>query len=162
MDVHDLDGEFLIAGQVVLSVPGGPCLRCLGVVTDEALDEEGRNYGAAGGKPQVVWPNGVLGSTAIGLFLQMVTPWHRSPELGACLECDGNTQTVSASDRMPRLRGRDCPHRPIGDLGDPSFDVRRLPTSPAERDATAASDGTSRAAWLPRAWRHLLNKLLNR
>lgn len=162
MDVHDLDGQFLIAGQVVLSVPGGPCLRCLGVVTEEALEQEGRNYGAAGGKPQVVWPNGVLASTAVGLFLQMVTPWHRSPELGACLEYDGNTQTVSASDRLPHLRGRACPHRPICDLGDPSFDVRRPPTSSVERTDSATNDGTSRAAWLPRPWRHLLNKLLNR
>ncbi|WP_082553698.1 HesA/MoeB/ThiF family protein [Altererythrobacter sp. Root672] len=162
MDVHDLDGQFLIAGQVVLSVPGGPCLRCLGVVTEEALDGEGRNYGAAGGKPQVVWPNGVLASTAVGLFLQMVTPWHRTPEQGACLEYDGNTQTVRASDRMQRLRDRGCPHCPIGDVGDPSFDVRKLPARPTAPETPAPAASTPRAAWPLRVWRDLLDKVLGR
>lgn len=61
---------------------GGPCLRCLGIVTEETLDEEGRNYGAAGGKPQVVWPNGLLASTAVGLFMPLVTPWCLSDLVG--------------------------------------------------------------------------------
>src|SRR6185437_11827500 len=80
MDVHHLEetGEYLVAGQVVLSGPGTPCLRCLGIVTEEALEEEGRTYGDAGSKPQVVWPNGVLASTAVGLLMQLVTPWHRN------------------------------------------------------------------------------------
>lgn len=127
MDVHELEDGFLIAGQVVLSVNGGPCLRCIGVVTDDALEEEGRNYGAAGGKPQVVWPNGVLASTAVGFFLQLVTPWHEVTEIGACLEYDGNRHTMAQSDRFRRLAGRPCPHRPPADLGDPTFDVRQLP-----------------------------------
>jgi molybdopterin/thiamine biosynthesis adenylyltransferase len=126
MDVHELDRGFLIAGQVVLSLPGGPCLRCLGVVTEEALDEEGRNYGAAGGKPQVVWPNGVLASTAVGLFMRLVTPWCRSDVLGDCLEYDGNAGTMQRSDRMRHRAGQECTHRPSGDLGDPSFDIRRI------------------------------------
>ena len=126
MDVHELPKGFLIAGQVVLSMPGAPCLRCLGIVTEEALDEEGRNYGAAGGKPQVVWPNGVLASTAVGLFMQLVTPWHISPETGPCLEYDGNAHTMQPSDRMRRLRGQGCPHRSPTDLGDPSFNIRNV------------------------------------
>ncbi|WP_457324405.1 HesA/MoeB/ThiF family protein, partial [Roseateles sp. P5_E11] len=68
MDVHKVGAGFLISGQVVLITPGSPCLRCMGLVTEEALAQEARNYGAAGGKPQVVWPNGVLASTAVGLF----------------------------------------------------------------------------------------------
>ena len=44
MDVHKLDGGHghLVAGQVVLSEPGSPCLRCMGIVTDAALAEESR------------------------------------------------------------------------------------------------------------------------
>jgi molybdopterin-synthase adenylyltransferase len=57
MDVHEVDGRYLIAGQVILTTPGALCLRCLGIVTEESLAREARNYGAAGGKPQVVWPN---------------------------------------------------------------------------------------------------------
>lgn len=126
MDVHALETGFLIAGQVVLSMPGAPCLRCLGVVTDAALEEEGRNYGAAGGRPQVVWPNGVLASVAVGLFMNLVTPWHPVSDAGACLEYDGNSQTIQPSDRLRRLRGRPCPHRPLSEVGDPSFDIRCL------------------------------------
>lgn len=130
MDVHDLGDRYLIAGQVVLSVPGSPCLRCLGVVTDDALAEEGRNYGAAGGKPQVVWPNGVLASSAVGLFMQLVVPWHASTVTGACLEYDGNAQTMVSSDKMKSLRTRPCSHRSTVDLGDPTFDIRNLSPAP--------------------------------
>jgi hypothetical protein len=146
MDVHPLDHGFLIAGQVVLSMPGSPCLRCLGVVTEEALDEEGRNYGAAGGKPQVVWPNGLLASTAVGLFMQLVTPWHRSARAGACLEYDGNAGTVRPSDRHRRLSGRPCPHRPPAELGDPAFDVRRWAQSADTLDQAFPADVPTAAA----------------
>ena len=75
MDVHDLGKDgFLISGQVVLSTPGSPCLRCCGVITDERLTEEAKKYGAAGSRPQVVWPNGVLASTAVGLAVRLLTP----------------------------------------------------------------------------------------
>jgi len=131
MDVHEVGDGFLVAGQVVLSVPGGPCLRCLGVITEDALEEEARNYGAAGGKPQVIWPNGVLASTAVGLFMQTVTPWHESRQLGECLEYDGNLHTVQPSDRMRRRRDRPCPHHSHVDLGDPMFDVRRVLAAPS-------------------------------
>lgn len=141
MDVHALDGAFLIAGQVVLSVPGAPCLRCLGVVTEEALAEENGNYGAAGGKPQVVWPNGVLASTAVGLFLQLVTPWHRSQTVGAALEYDGNAHTMRASERMRRLQAWPCQHRSLEDLGDPSFDIRRFDPVPARAPTESVPPG---------------------
>lgn len=129
MDVHHLKetGEYLVAGQVVLSSPGTPCLRCLGIVTEEALDEEGRNYGDAGSKPQVVWPNGVLASTAVGLFVQLVTPWHKNPVASACLEYDANLNTMVPSERLRRRTGKPCPHHNPKDLGDPTFDIRKIP-----------------------------------
>jgi molybdopterin-synthase adenylyltransferase len=40
MDVHESSGEFSIGGQVVLSMPGKPCMRCMGLVTDDALAKE--------------------------------------------------------------------------------------------------------------------------
>lgn len=156
MDVHALGKQFLIAGQVLLSVPGGPCLRCLGIVTEDALEDEARNYGAAGGKPQVIWPNGVLASTAVGLFLQLVTPWHHTSLLGECLEYDGNAHTVVASARMRRLRERPCPHRAADDVGDPSFDVRRVlaasmpPASEDRQRASFAPGGLTIWPWLKR------------
>ena len=56
MDVHESSGEFSISGQVMLSLPGKPCMRCMGLITEEALAQEAAKYGAAGARPQVVWP----------------------------------------------------------------------------------------------------------
>jgi molybdopterin-synthase adenylyltransferase len=82
MDVHDLKKQrYLISGQVILSMPGRPCLRCCGLVTDERLTQEANRYGAAGSRPQVVWSNGVLASSAVGLITQILTPWfNAAPE----------------------------------------------------------------------------------
>lgn len=124
MDVHKVSDRFLIAGQVVLTLPGGPCLRCMGVVTEAALATEARLYGAAGGKPQVVWPNGVLASTAVGLFTQLVCPWHDKPMTAAYLEYDGNKHTVSPSMRLAAIANRPCSHHNINETGEPRFDIR--------------------------------------
>lgn len=126
MDVHGRAGRHLIAGQVVLSTPGHLCLRCYGIVTDGALEEEGRNYGAAGGKPQVVWPNGVLASTAVGFVMQLLTPWYETPIESAYLEYDGNSGAVRPSHRVKLLAGNECPHYPAEERGDPMFDVRSM------------------------------------
>jgi len=49
MDVHELGkSEFLIGGQVILSMPGKPCMRCCGYITDDRLKLEAGKYGAAG------------------------------------------------------------------------------------------------------------------
>lgn len=66
MDVHGTEKP-VIGGQVILSSPGGICMRCMGFLTDERLAQEAARYGKAGPRPQVVWPNGVLASTAVGL-----------------------------------------------------------------------------------------------
>lgn len=126
MDVHGEAGKHLIAGQVILSCPGRACLQCFGLVTEAALTEEGRNYGAAGGKPQVVWPNGVLASTAVGLVMQLVTPWFETPTDSAYLEYDGNLGTMTPSYRMKLMAEKSCAHYPSGERGDPMFDVRKL------------------------------------
>lgn len=126
MDVHGTANDYLIAGQVVLSSPGKPCLRCFHVVTEQHLEKEGRRYGAAGGNPQVVWPNGVLASTAVGLLMQLLTPWHRAPVATAYLEYDGNTGTISPSQRLAHVLSRPCPHYREEERGDPGFDIRSV------------------------------------
>jgi molybdopterin-synthase adenylyltransferase len=101
-------------------MPGERCLRCLGVITDDLLAREAADYGAAGARPQVIWPNGILASTAVGLFVQLVTPWHRKSVGTAYLEYDGNTHTVTVSNRLTATEGKRCNHfSKIGDLGDP-------------------------------------------
>ncbi len=67
MDVDDSRGRVEIYGQVILSMPGRPCMHCMGFLNEEVLALEARRYGAAGGRPQVVWSNGLLCSAAIGI-----------------------------------------------------------------------------------------------
>jgi len=81
-DVVELpDGRFLISGQVILSLPDGPCLRCCHLITNERLQREAERYGAAGHRPQVVWPLAVLASTAVAhtLRLRELPAHHRDP-----------------------------------------------------------------------------------
>ncbi len=124
MDVHKLGAGFLISGQVVLITPGSPCLRCMGLVTEEALAQEARNYGAAGGKPQVVWPNGILASTAVGLLTRLISPWHDAPPASAFLEYDGNRGTLLPSKSFAFIQERACLHFFPNEAGDPLFDIR--------------------------------------
>lgn len=126
MDVHAI-GEvgFLISGQVILSTPRSPCLRCCGLITDERLQREAEKYGAAGAQPQVVWPNGVLASTALGLAVKLLTPWHGDVPSFGYLEYDGNKGTLVPSNRGALLVGTLCPHHPADETGDPLFDIQR-------------------------------------
>ncbi|MCB1735184.1 MAG: ThiF family adenylyltransferase [Gammaproteobacteria bacterium] len=134
MDVHETGSGFLIAGQVAVSITGGPCLRCMGIVTDAQIEVEDRQYGAAGGRPQVVWPNGVLASIAVGQAIQLVTPWHKSGRVVPLLEYDGNTQSVSPSARLAHV-AKGCRHNLDESLGDPGFDIRKALQGPRVADA---------------------------
>ena len=120
MDVHQIKEGFFIGGQVALSLPGGPCLRCMGIVNESALEIEAQQYGAAGARPQVVWPNGVLASLAVGFFVQLSTPWYKARDLPVLMEFDGNSQTVFPSAKLRYLDGITCRHfGTLADLGDP-------------------------------------------
>jgi len=124
MDVHDLEKQFAISGQVILSMPGELCMKCMGFLREDLLCLEAANYGAAGGRPQVIWPNGVLASLAVGIFVQLMTPWLKNHRRFWYLEYDGNSQTVTASNRLAHLTGTVCNHfSSLEDLGDPFWGV---------------------------------------
>ncbi|MDF0523310.1 ThiF family adenylyltransferase [Bradyrhizobium yuanmingense] len=126
MDVHDLGKKgFLVSGQIILSTPGGACMRCCGFITDERLEQEAKLYGAAGARPQVVWSNGVLASTAVGLLTQVLTAWYPNPPSFVFLDYDGNKGTISRNQRLELLKTHVCPHHPSDETGDPLFDIRR-------------------------------------
>jgi len=111
---------------VMLSLPGKPCMRCMGLVTDEALAKEAAKYGAAGGKPQVIWPNGTLASIAVGFFMRLVTPWETRKATPVLLEYDGDLQTVSPSNKLSYLPAH-CKHfDSLNDLGDPFWNSDAL------------------------------------
>jgi len=118
MDVHSYNDGYVVSGQVVLSSPGEICMRCMGIINDKLLAEEAKRYGDAGDRPQVIWPNGVLASTGVGVLVQLVTPWHNDPLSTAFLEYDGNTHTVQPSNRLRVLKGMKCPHHPCSEVGD--------------------------------------------
>jgi molybdopterin/thiamine biosynthesis adenylyltransferase len=120
MDVFPVGERFAIAGQVALSMPGHPCLRCMGIIRDEWLAKEAQAYGAAAGRPQVVWPNGVLASLAVGVIVQLVTPWHDDHRASILLEYDGNSGEVIHSRLLDQLGT--CAHfDSLNLLGDPWY-----------------------------------------
>lgn len=118
MDVHG-KGKPVIGGQAILSSPGGPCMRCMGFLTDEKLEKEAALYGNAGARPQVVWPNGVLASTAVGLAVDLVTNWTGRSRTFAYLSYDGNDGTVKESVTLRNLQITGCSHFPGNEIGDP-------------------------------------------
>lgn len=125
MDVTDLgDGQYAVAGQSILTMPGGPCLSCLGFLTQDRLNREENDYGDAGINPQVVWTNAMLASLAVGSFVRLLTPWFDYRRDYEWFELDGNEQLVTQSQQPKYAYKPPCPHFGPDDLGDPFFDVR--------------------------------------
>lgn len=124
MDVTKVgDAHFAVAGQVIVSRPGCPCMRCIGFLTPERLAREENDYGDAGVNPQVVWTNGMLASLAVGEFVKLRSPWCPTRSQFVWHELDGNSQTVTPS-KQPEYRtiAAKCPHHGGSDgLGDPFF-----------------------------------------
>jgi hypothetical protein len=109
-----------IYGQAVVSMPDTHCLRCLGVITDENLAFEAGDYGA-GPQPQVVWPNGMLASAAVGYVMHLLTGWSRSGIPPQRLDLKGAEQTLTVSKLVGSLSQVECCHFGLEDLGDPKL-----------------------------------------
>lgn len=107
-----------MAGQVFLSIPDGPCMRCVRLIRPELLDKEGAEYGEQGGRPQVVWLNALVASAAIGLVVDLVTAkfGHQGPPIYVSL--DGNRNTLTSHANL-LLAQEQCPHYRANHLGDP-------------------------------------------
>ena len=109
-----------MAGQVILSVPGGPCMKCMHFITDENLEKEAGRYGDAGVRPQVVWANGVLASVAVGVAVDLLTGWTGASPESVYLSHDGNAGTMGPDKRLKCVRGA-CTHFVSDDVGDPEL-----------------------------------------
>ncbi len=110
--------EKIMVGQVALSLPGGPCLRCLGLLTESELTEESAhsgNYPGFGPAPQVVWANGVLASTAVGVALDLLTGWSTLATPLPRLQYFGNACLVEPYEKAAPAS---CPHFSRLELGD--------------------------------------------
>lgn len=127
MDVAGLkDGTFAVAGQMIATRPGKPCMHCIGFLTTDRLNAEENDYGDAGVNPQVVWTNGTLASIAVGALIKMVCPWSSGSSDFTWLELDGNEQIIVPS-QQPRYvpRVSPCPHHGGADgIGDPFFSLK--------------------------------------
>jgi len=116
MDVHSNKTDANIFGQVILSMPGMSCMRCTGFITEEKLGREAAKYGDVGGLPQVVWSNGVLASTAVGVIVDLITGWTKQNDRMVYLAYDGNIGTLV---KHPRLdyTPPNCEHYPLSNIG---------------------------------------------
>lgn len=123
MDVHDGYEEEppSMSGQIILSMPGFPCMQCMGYLTDKNLAKEAAKYGKAGGKPQVVWSNGILASNAVGVIVDLITGWTKQKDRLVYLSYDGNNGFVGDHIRLKYLKNCGCTHYPVSDVGPPSF-----------------------------------------
>lgn len=119
MDVRKVYGEPpRMSGQVIASIPGYPCMRCFGFINETVLAEEAKAYGAAGERPQVIWPNGILSSTAVGIAMNLLMNWTDSCQKQTLYyEYDGNKGTIK-----PHLKTeiplKNCTHYKLEHVGD--------------------------------------------
>jgi hypothetical protein len=121
MDIHPVENSApLMAGQVILSMPGMPCMHCYGYLTEDKLAREAAKYGATGGRPQVIWPNGILASTAIGTCIDLITGWTNLKDRLVYLSMNGNTQTIVNHIRIEHCPSG-CTHFPFSQTGPPKF-----------------------------------------
>lgn len=110
-----------MSGQVILSLPGKHCMKCMGFLSDRNLAIEASNYGVAGVRPQVVWGNGVLASLAVGIGVNLITGWTLPDENIVYLSYDGNQGLVNNHVRLDHLQQDQCQHFPLSDVGDPIY-----------------------------------------
>lgn len=120
MDVVQIPGHApRMAGQVILSLPGYPCFQCIGFLNERTLAAEAQKYGDAGHNPQVVWPNGVLASTAVGIVVDLATGWKRTAPGLIYKSYEGNTDTLTDHPCYEYVRGKKCLHYRLEQIGDP-------------------------------------------
>lgn len=121
MDIHShSNNQYGVSGQVILSMPEAPCMRCHGFLTEEKLAREAAKYGDIGGRPQVVWSNGVLASTAVGIFVDLVTGWSGLRDKKSYIAYDGNSGKMDDHIRL-KFSPSHCDHYPLTETGPPVF-----------------------------------------
>lgn len=68
---------------------------------------------------------GALASIAVGLLMQMVTPWCPNKERSFFLGCDGNAMTFERDQHFNFVAASTCPHFEQQKLGDPFWSSRK-------------------------------------
>lgn len=109
-----------IRGQIILSMPGDICMHCLQFLTPANLAEDVQVYDKDP-QPQVVWPNGVLASSAIGYAMGLLTGWSGPSIPSVRMDYRGSQMTLAPSNMAAALKGHTCPHFPLSHCGDPRY-----------------------------------------
>jgi molybdopterin/thiamine biosynthesis adenylyltransferase len=122
MDVRRPDNEPpRMSGQVFASIPGLPCMRCYDLINEIVLAQEALAYGAAGIRPQVIWPNSMLAATAVGLAINLLTNWtDKCEEQTIYYEYDGNKGTIRPHPKC-EMKWTSCEHYKMDNAGDISL-----------------------------------------
>ena len=109
----------VLAGQVILSMPGQACMKCIGFLNEAKLAQEAQEYGDAGINPQVIWGNMALASAAVGIATKLLTGWAGETALRhpVYLQYDGNQDVVQPHQRLEYLDRSPCPHFPSEAVG---------------------------------------------
>ena len=95
-------------------------MQCMGFLNATSLAREAAAYGAAGVRPQVVWANGMLASTAVSVAVDLMTNWTGGVHAPIYLEYDGNTNELKRPSRA-EYWPRECIHYPASEVGEPRF-----------------------------------------
>ncbi len=113
------DGTHRVAGQVILSAPGCPCMWCMGFLKQADLDREGAEYGDAGPAPQVVNVNAILAGAATWMGIDLLTAKLGATGHSHFLSYDGNKNELKEHPYWQYVKQKTCPHFPAEHLGDP-------------------------------------------
>jgi molybdopterin/thiamine biosynthesis adenylyltransferase len=95
-----------VGGQITLVSPDGPCLRCMGILTDkrvEANRKAKQGYSEEAVEPQVVSINGTLASEAVTTAMMLIAGDHRLERYRRYRYPPGSISVVSAERQI------DCP-----------------------------------------------------
>ncbi len=113
----DDDGLVTAAGgQVALSLPGGPCLQCMRIITDERMAEDRLDYAVnAAPDQQVISMNGVLASEAVNVGLELITGFTNRDPIPAYIAYDAILHTLGPHPSFDS--NRDCAHYPVAEAG---------------------------------------------
>ncbi len=109
-----------IRGQVILSMPGELCMHCIQFLTEANISEDVQQYDKDP-QPQVIWPNGVLASNAIGYALGLLTGWSGASRPSCRVDYRGSQMTMTPSNMVAALSGCNCKHYPLSQCGAPIF-----------------------------------------
>jgi molybdopterin/thiamine biosynthesis adenylyltransferase len=123
MDVHAIPNHgYGMSGQIILSMPGTSCMRCFDFINPDKLNQEVQLYGNAGGRPQVVWPNGVLASTAVGIVIDIITGWSKLKDRKTYISYDGVLGHLSDHPKGIYCPEK-CSHYPLNETGNPIYKI---------------------------------------